>query len=142
MATREVWVDRAYDLASVDVDDLTPVEADADNWKPLGLYMLVRDDDARQSTPLYLQLAVSKNGEIGGTYHNDAKNSTLAVAGSLDSETQRVAFHVGGDESTVVETGLYNLTQDTAPAQIHFGRERSENWLLIRLKDPLADENR
>ncbi|HYF49055.1 MAG TPA: protocadherin, partial [Planctomycetota bacterium] len=141
VATREVWVDDAYRLADIEYEDLTPVDSDfendlAENWKPLGLFMLVRDDEARASTPLYLQLAVSKNGEIGGTYHNDAKGSTLPVAGRVDARNQRVAFHVGDDKTTVVETGMYNLTQDSAPAQIHFGREKSENWLLIRLKDP------
>ena len=41
-----------------------------------------------------------------------------------------------GDKSqTVVETGLYNLTKDEAPALLHFGTEKTQQWLLVRLAD-------
>jgi len=33
----------------------------------------------------------------------------------------------------VIETGVYNLTKDEAPALIHFGKDRTEQWLLVRL---------
>jgi hypothetical protein len=36
----------------------------------------------------------------------------------------------------VLETGLYNLTQEEAPAMIHFGAEKSEQALLVRLEEP------
>jgi hypothetical protein len=41
----------------------------------------------------------------------------------------------------VIETGLYNLTKDEAPALIHFGPDRTEQWLLVRLKNPDATPN-
>jgi hypothetical protein len=43
---------------------------------------------------------------------------------------------VGDDKTNVVETGLYNLTKDEAPCLIHFGNERTEQWLLVRLQQP------
>jgi hypothetical protein len=33
---------------------------------------------------------------------------------------------------------LYNLTKDEAPCLIHFGMERTEPWLLVRLQNPFA----
>jgi hypothetical protein len=38
--------------------------------------------------------------------------------------------------SEVVETGLYNLTKDESPCLIHFGKDKSEQWLLVRMKKP------
>jgi hypothetical protein len=45
-----------------------------------------------------------------------------------------VAFRIGESENIVVETGLYNLTQEEAPALVHFGTEKVEDWLLVRLE--------
>jgi hypothetical protein len=47
-----------------------------------------------------------------------------------------VAFTVGKNQNTVFETGLYNLTESEAPVLIHFGASRTEQWLLVRLKQP------
>jgi hypothetical protein len=38
----------------------------------------------------------------------------------------------------VIETGLYNLTKAEAPCLIHFGQDKTEQWLLVRLKQPDA----
>ena len=34
------------------------------------------------------------------------------------------------------ETGLYNLTQDESPALIHIGKDKTQQWTLVRLKQP------
>jgi len=54
----------------------------------------------------------------------------------LTKVPQRVAFTVDDNKTNVVETGLYNLTKDEAPALIHFGKDRTEQWLLVRLHKP------
>jgi len=56
------------------------------------------------------------------------------VQGQVDQDTQRVAFRIGESDNIVAETGLYNLTQEEAPVLIHFGTERTENYLLVRLE--------
>ena len=65
------------------------------------------------------------------------------IQGSVDKKTQRVAFTVGDNKTDVVETGLYNLTKDEAPVLIHFGADKTEQWLLVRLKDqkPSSDDS-
>jgi hypothetical protein len=47
-----------------------------------------------------------------------------------------VAFTVGDNQKTVLEVGLYNLTKDEAPALLHFGKDRTEQWLLVRMQQP------
>ncbi len=33
-----------------------------------------------------------------------------------------------------METGLDNLTRDEAPVLVHFGTERTQTWLMVRVK--------
>ncbi len=56
-----------------------------------------------------------------------------------------MALKVEGAERLVVETGLYNLTNDELPVLIHFGADRQEARTLIRLQPPedrARDNNR
>jgi hypothetical protein len=58
------------------------------------------------------------------------------LQGQVDKDTQRLAFRIGESEDIVVESGLYNLTQDDTPVLVHFGPDQVENWLLVRLAQP------
>jgi hypothetical protein len=58
------------------------------------------------------------------------------VEGSVDPKSQRAAWRIGDTTEVVMEAGLYNLTQDEAPLLIHFGKERTERYLLVRLEQP------
>lgn len=109
---------------------------DGDNWLPLGVFLLTKPGE-KDSHDVF-QLAINKQGVIRGNFQDSADNVTEPVRGSADLKTQRVAFTVGDKKSTVIETGLYNLTKDEAPALIHFGQDRTEQWLLVRLKNPNA----
>ena len=37
-----------------------------------------------------------------------------------------------------METGLSNLTQDTAPALIHFADGQTQQWLMVRMPEDNA----
>lgn len=102
-----------------------------DDWLPLGMFALVNEDEGEPI--MYLQLAVDQDGVIAGTYFNTLTDSTLPVFGMVDSESQRAAWSVGDKSTTVMETGIFNLTEDEAPVLIHFGEESRQNWLLVRL---------
>jgi hypothetical protein len=83
-----------------------------------------------------IQLAVNKQGIIRGNYTDTFSDQPMPISGSVDKKTQRVAFTVGDRRTTIFETGLYSLTQDEAPVLIQFGKDRTEQWLLVRLKQP------
>jgi hypothetical protein len=63
----------------------------------------------------------------------------IPVVGSVDKKSQRVAVKMEGNDSVVMETGLYNLTNDEVPVLIHFSADKQEARTLIRLIPP---ENR
>ena len=96
------------------------------------MFALTKPDQTKSDVSM--QLAVNKQGVIRGNYTDTATNKNQVIQGSVDKQTQRVAFTVGDNSKDVVETGLYNLTKDEAPCLIHFGSERTEQWLLVRLQ--------
>jgi hypothetical protein len=132
--TSDEYYNQAQTLAT------TGTQADPSNdggdWLPLGVFALTKSGE--KSSNMVLQLAVNKQGIIRGNYQDSADNDNQVIHGSVDLKTQRVAFTIGDKTDRVVETGLYNLTKDEAPALIHFGADKTEQWLLVRLKNPNA----
>lgn len=108
-------------------------EAEAAEWLPLGTFAVATSREDVDPTRV-VQLAVSKSGIVAGTFYNPDTDQAQTVQGQVDKETQRVAVRIGDNENLVVETGLYNLTQDDAPLLVHFGPDHTENWLLVRLE--------
>ena len=123
-----------YQQASTLAQSAPPPDSKAPGWMPLGVFALVQND---QAEPHYImQLAVNKAGTLGGNYSDLISGSTLPIQGAVDKKTQRVAWTVGSNKNTVGETGIYNLTQNEAQALIHLGKDKPQQWMLVRLKKP------
>ncbi|WP_131282616.1 protocadherin [Blastopirellula marina] len=129
--TPQQYYDQASTLATDGADASASKEGD---WLPLGVFALTKTGET--TSDVTIQLAINKQGIIRGNYTDTKTDKTQVIQGSADKKTQRVAFTVGDNTTNVVETGLYNLTKDEAPALIHFGTEKTEQWLLVRLKNP------
>ena len=108
-------------------------------WMPLGTFAVATSEKEGEPTKV-IQLAVDRQGIISGTFFNQQTDVTQAVQGQVDKETQRVAFRIGDNENVVVETGLYNLTQDETPVLVHYGADKTEYFLLVRLPEPEEGE--
>jgi hypothetical protein len=54
----------------------------------------------------------------------------------VDKQTQRAAWVPEGKKFPIMETGISNLTQDTAPALVHFADGSTQQWLMVRLDKP------
>ena len=134
VATADEYYQQATRLASIAKDDT----ADKTEWLPLGVFALSRGDTGVSNT--VLQLAVSKEGVISGTYYNSDTDIARPVKGTVDKETQRAAwtFADGKDTDIVMETGINNLTQDQTEALVHFGKDITQQWLMVRLQEPPA----
>jgi hypothetical protein len=92
-------------------------------------------------THRYMQLAVTKDGVIGGTYFNETTNTSRPLQGTVDKKTQRAAwtFADGKNTDTIAETGIYNFTKDTTPVLVHFGADKTEQIDLMRVEAPKGD---
>ena len=128
VGTSADYYNQATTLASQGTQADAPEDGD---WLPLGVFALSKNSAA--TSDVVIQLAVNKSGAIRGNYTDTVTNKTQAVAGSVDKATQRVAFQVGDNKTAVIETGLYNLTKDEAPVLVHLDKDRTEQWLLVRM---------
>ena len=131
VGTAEEYYNQASTLASTGAAAETPADSE---WLPLGVFALTKANATESDVTI--QLAVNKQGIIRGNSTDTKTDKNQVIQGSVDKNTQRVAFTVGDNTTTVVETGLYNLTKDEAPCLIHLGSEKTEQWLLVRLKQP------
>jgi len=101
-------------------------------WLPLGVLTLVA---AGQTTSdRAIQLAVAKDGTIGGAYYDAVSGQDVPIQGSVDPQTQRVTWTVGKNRQTVMETTLADLTRDEGPVSVRLGDNQTQDWLMIRLK--------
>ncbi|MEM6470115.1 MAG: hypothetical protein AAF802_11215 [Planctomycetota bacterium] len=137
VASSTEYYEQAEDLAESIPEEVKPDEVE---WMPLGVFEITDVDGNDMS--MMLQLAVSKEGIIAGTFYNTTNDKSRPVEGMVDRETQRAAWHFADDEDStlVMEAGIYDLTKDQTPALLHFDQDNSQNWLLVRLPAP-EEEN-
>jgi hypothetical protein len=133
VATADEYAQQAEAIATA----TPPAAPDKAEWLPLGVFALTQDGQASGTQPsLYMQLAISKQGVISGTLKNTLTDKSQSLEGMADKQSQRVAWVVSGQDRPIAETGLANLTQDTAPALIHFADGQTQQWLLVRIPEP------
>lgn len=116
------------------VPEISEEQADKAEWMPLGVFAVVQDEV--EETAMLIQLAVNKEGVVAGTFYNETTEKSIPLEGMVDKESQRVAWK-SADKSNpdiVMETGLYNLTKETAPVLVHFGADESQTWNLVRIE--------
>lgn len=130
-ATAQQYTQQAAAIANTGRDSHPP---DDTVWHSLGVFAIVQGDE-KDSNNVF-QLAVDDGGTIRGNYCDGIMDTTTPVYGSVDKKTQRAAWTVGNNKDTVFEGGIYNLTKNEAPILVHFGKEKSQQWMLVRLKNP------
>jgi hypothetical protein len=133
IASEDEYAMQAEAIAT-NIPDTKPADED---WMPLGVFALTTDGQATGAEPtMFLQLAVSKQGVISGTFQNTATESVQVVEGMVDEQTQRAAFAGVGKSRPLMETGIVNLTQEIAPALVHFPDGTTQQVLLVRVEEP------
>jgi hypothetical protein len=138
VGTQQEFAQSAAALATVP-PPANEEEAAKAEWMPLGTFIMATSEKEKEPSKV-IQLAVDKQGIISGTFYNQQTDVTQAVQGQVDKETQRVAFRIGENQNVVVETGLYNLTQDETPVLVHYGADKVEYFLLVRLPEPEGEQ--
>ena len=139
----EEYYNEATELAA-SVPEMTDAQAEGVEWMPLGVFALTAE--GVNASNMYLQLALSKEGMIAGTFYNESTGATHPVEGMVDEKTQRAVWKAadGTNTNLVMETGVFNLTQDQAEVLVHFGPEQTQTALLVRLDEserPEAEES-
>ncbi len=125
-----------YEQAVQIIDKAPKVEDNKDQWLPLGVFAVTQD--ANKPSNMVLQLAVNKEGVMQGTYFNSDDNTAKPIKGMVDKESQRAVwtFADKNKNAIIMETGIYNLTKDETGVLVHFGKEQTQEWLMVRLNEP------
>jgi hypothetical protein len=113
---------------------MPPAEGQQAEYLPLGVWAFVQEE--KGDAYMFFQISIDKNGVVSGAYKNLLSEETTPISGQVDKKTQRVAWKIGSNSSTVIEAGLKNLTEDVASCLVHFDKDTTQTWLLVRLKDP------
>ncbi|MBX9622817.1 MAG: hypothetical protein K2X82_03295, partial [Gemmataceae bacterium] len=108
--------------------------AENDEWQPLGVFGAMQPGE--ETAQRVFQLAVNRDGVVRGNYYDAVADNTLPVVGSADKATQRVAWSIGDKTDIVFETGLPNLTQGESTLLAHYGRDNTQQMILVRLEEP------
>lgn len=131
------YYQQVFDLAH-SVPNISEAEAEQMQWNPLGVFAVHRPNESESTRAI--QLAVSNDGVITGTFFNRTNNQVHPLSGMVDERTQRAAwaFADGQQKALVFETGIYNLTRDESTMMVHFGpsEQDTEVWQLVRLEQP------
>ena len=133
VCTEQQYIEQAEAIA-LSVPDVKPAAKD---WMPLGVFAITQDGEPTGAEPtMFLQLALSKQGVLNGTFQNTATNTVKAVEGMVDKQTQRAAWTVEGESRPLMEAGIANLTQDSTAVLVHFPDNTTQRALLVRLEQP------
>ncbi len=131
LATAEEYTDQAVAIATKGQD--APV-TEKDTWTALGVFGMVQGEE-KDANKIF-QLAINKDGILRGNYYDALSDTTTPVTGAVDRKTQRAAWTVGDRKETVYETGIGNLTEAETSMLVHFGKDRTQQWTLVRLDPP------
>jgi hypothetical protein len=132
-----VFYERTVEIVE-QAPELTPEEAAQLEWLPLGVFAVARDGSPEAD--VLVQLAVTKDGVMGGTAFDQRTGAAYPIQGMVDKRTQRAVWSYTDDRSQriVMETSIYNLTQPEATGLAHYGPNKFEVIELVRLEEPTA----
>jgi hypothetical protein len=114
----------------------TSAEPPADlEWMPLGVFATGPKGTA--DAHIYLQLAVSRKGDIKGNYYDAVSDATHVVSGAIDRDTRKATWKVG--KGAMFETTLDALTQTPSDVTMKAGAA-TQTWELVQMQQPKPDQ--
>lgn len=129
VATADQYADQAAQIASEGAEANAPADQE---WMPLGVFGMIQGEE-KDANKIF-QLAIDRNGIIRGNYYDALSDTTIPVHGAVEKKTQRAAWYIGDRKDTVYETGIASLMEPECAMLVHFGKERTQQWLLVRLE--------
>jgi hypothetical protein len=131
VATADEYYTQASQIAAVGEEAKPP---ETEEWQSLGVFAMVQGDEKDANN--IFQLAINKDGVIRGNYYNAMTDTTVPVTGSVEKNSRRAAWIVGQKKDVVYETGIANLSQAETSVLVHQGKDRTQQWTLVRLEAP------
>lgn len=106
-----------------------------EEWLPLGVFAVAKNAEAAAYTNRFIQLAINREGEIAGVLYNSTTDAAQDLTGMVVPTTQKAYWSLDNQsDSPIASTGIYNLTQDETPINVHFSDGSDQTWTLVRLQ--------
>jgi len=120
--------------------ELTAESAARQEWLPLGVFAVT--PDGRDEPIATVQLAVTKDGVIGGTAYDQQSDKGFNIRGTVDKRSQRAVWSYTDDRDKrlVMESSIYNLTQPEATGMVHYSPTDMRTVELVRLEQPSSSQ--
>jgi hypothetical protein len=109
------------------------VAKSTEEWLPLGVFTLAQEQ--KGDAVMFFQISVNREGVISGAYQSILTDDALPIA-AASIKLASVLRGGSATTGTIFESSLANLTHDVSPGLIHFGKERTQTWLLVRMPEP------
>lgn len=105
------------------------------DWLPLGVFAVASTPNTAMQTSRFIQLAINRSGEIAGVLYNSVTDDAQDLTGKVDANTQKAYWSLDNQsDSPIASTGIYNLTEDQTPINVHFTDGSDQTWTLVRLQ--------
>jgi hypothetical protein len=130
-ATAAEYSDQAQQYADTGRDAKVSEEGE---WLPLGVFAMAQEGGTVSNN--VFQIAVNKEGILRGNYYNGLNDTAVPLYGSVEKKTQRAAWTVGDKKNVVYETSFANLTKNETTMLVHFGKDKTQQWSLVRMDQP------
>ena len=131
VATQERYARQASDIA--EAGKWARAGGDGE-WLSLGVFAMVQGEQVEGND--VFQLAVNKSGVIRGNYYNALSDTALTVYGSVNATSQRASWTIGQRREPVFEAGFADLARSEATMLVHFAKDRTQQWTLVRVEQP------
>jgi hypothetical protein len=128
VATAQQYSQQATQIANAGREAMPPA---GEEWQPLGVFAMVRGNEETSSN--LFQLAIDKAGVLRGNYYDAFTDTTLPITGSVDKKTQRAAWTVGDKKYPVYEAGIANLTKGETTLLVHYDKDTTRQFTLVRI---------
>jgi len=69
------------------------------------------------------------------TTYDAVTDSTSQIYGSVNKDSQRAAWTVGDRKTPTYEVGIANLTKSETTMLVHYGKERTQQYSLVRIEE-------
>lgn len=130
VATQEQYAAQAGAIAATAPPESSAAAAGAELMQ-LGVFAMVQGEETNATQ--FFNLAIDKQRAISGEYYNAATNQTEKLSGAVEKTTQRACWTVADRTTTVYEAGIANLTKDETTMLVHFGKDRTQQWTLVKI---------
>jgi hypothetical protein len=132
IATAGKYYDSAASIAQTGERANILRESEAASWLPLGVFQAI--PNGATSSRMVFQLAVNKAGIIRGNYFDPPAKNMQLIQGAVDKDTERAVWVVADKKNIIFDSPIYNLTKSETPMLVHMGKDKTEQWLFVRLK--------